>query len=225
MTINGRNVPPMTPYAITSCILFHGPGAEAVGHREALTFGRLLPFTGSELKKEGARELMSLLSRRPVGDGRYAVLVGPVDEVNPATSDVMLKTIEEFDPEGTRPFLWAWDLGGVSHTLRSRCILRFCPGVDPRGEAHEATALTVLRAYEDGDWVTVTEEVKAYPDLSALMRSVADLLPTKLIMPSPELRYVHLWETVRDLFTGTTLTPARVVCAFLMADHHAAVAR
>ncbi len=214
----------MTPYAITSCILFHGPGAEALGHREALAFGRLLPFTGSELRKEGARELVSLLSRRPVGDGRCSVLVGPVDEVNPATSDVLLKTIEEFDPEGTRPFLWAWDLGGVSHTLRSRCLLQFCPGVDPRGEAHEATALTLLRAYEGGDWVTVTEEVKAYPDLAALMRSVADLLPPKLTVPSPEPRYVRLWGTVRELFTGATLTPARVVCAFLVADHRATVA-
>lgn len=169
------------------------------------------------MKKEGARELVSLLSHRPVGDGRAAVLVGPVDEVNPATSDVLLKTVEEFDPEGTRPFLWAWDLGGVSPTLRSRCVLKYCPGTDSRGEVHESTARTLLVAYEGGDWVTLTEEVKAYEDLPALMRSVADLLPAKVRTPEP--RYENLWETLRDLFDGMTLTPARVVSAFLLAEH------
>ncbi len=208
-------------YVPTSCILFHGPGAETAGHSAATAFGRLLPFTGSSLKKEGARELVSLLSQRAVGSGRAAVLVGPVDEVNPATSDILLKTIEEFDPDGTRPFLWAWDLGGVSHTLRSRCILQFCPGVDPRGEAHETTARTLLRAYEGGDWVTVIEEVKGYDDTTALMRAVADLLPPKMMAPVPDPRHTHLWEAVRDLFDGAPLTPAKVVSAFLLADHRA----
>lgn len=210
-------------YEITSCILFHGPGAEAEGYASAKAYGRLLPFTGSELKKEGARELVSLLSHRPVGGGRAAVFVGPVDEVNPATSDVLLKTIEEFDPEGTRPFLWAWDLGGVSLTLRSRCILKFCAGTDLRGEAHESTARALLSAYEGGDWVTVTEEVKGYEDLASLMRSVADLLPPKLRVMNPEPRYANLWECLRDLFDGTTLTPARVVSAFLLAEHRTVV--
>lgn len=209
------------PYEVTSCILFHGPGAEIEGYASAKGYGRLLPFTGSELKKEGARELVSLLSHRPVGGGRASIFVGPVDEVNPATSDVLLKTIEEFDPDGTRPFLWAWDLGGVSHTLRSRCILKFCSGVDVRGEAHEATARTLLASYESGDWVTVTEEVKGYEDLLALMRSVTDLLPPKLRVPEPDPRYANLWEGLRELFDGTTLTPARVVSTFLLADHRA----
>lgn len=211
-------------YEVTSCILFHGPGSEAFGYGAAKAYGRLLPFTGSELKKEGARELVSLLSHRPVGGGRSSVLVGPVDEANPATSDVLLKTIEEFDPDGTRPFLWAWDLGGVSPTLRSRCVLKFCPGTDPRGEAHESTALALLRAYEDGDWVTVIEEVKSYDDLAALMRSVADLLPPKLGVTEPDLRYANLWDGLRDLFDGTTMTPARVVSCFLLAEHRTAMA-
>lgn len=174
------------------------------------------------MKKEGARELVALLSHRPVGDGRSSVLVGPVDEVNPATSDVLLKSIEEFDPDGTRPFLWAWDLGGVAHTLRSRCVLHFCPGLDTRGEAHDATARVLLRAYEEGDWVTVSEEVKGYDDLTGLIRSLIDLLPLKVTVPDADDRYVKLWEGSRDLFDGTTLTPARVISAFLLADHLAA---
>lgn len=119
MGVTGGDPPPpltlygdLVAYVPTSCILFHGPNAESVGHTGASTFGRLLPFTGSSLKKDGAREIVSLFSQRAVGGGQASVLIGPVDEINPATSDVLLKSIEDFDPAGTRPFLWAWDLGG-----------------------------------------------------------------------------------------------------------------
>jgi hypothetical protein len=74
----------------------------------------------------------------------------------------------------------------------------------------------------EGDWVTLTEEVKGYDDLAALMRSVTDLLPPQLSARTPEPRYTHLWDAVRELFDGATLTPARVVTAFLQADHRGA---
>jgi hypothetical protein len=209
-------------YTPTSCILYHGPGAESVGHAAALAFGRLLPFTGSSLKKEGARELVALLSQRAVGGGRSSVLVGPVDEVNPATSDVLLKTIEEFDPEGTRPFLWAWDLGGVSLTLRSRCILQFCPGVDARTEGYDTVAESLLAAYHEGDWVTVVEMLKEAESSDLLLRAVVDALAPKLSRPDPDVKHTSLWESLRPLFSGSPLTPARMVAAFLVADHRAA---
>lgn len=205
-------------YVPSSCILFHGPGAEDTGHAAAMAFGRILPFTGSSLKKDGARELVGILSHRPVGDGRASVLVGPVDEVNPATADVLLKTIEEFDLEGTRPFLWAWDLGGVPSTLRSRCILRFCPGVDTRTEAYSTESVSILKAYLDGDWATLTEEVKDHENLDLLLRAVVDLLAPKLVEPVPDPRHVALWDVLRPLFGAGNLTPARVVSAFLLAD-------
>jgi len=210
-----------TVYVPTSCILFHGPGSEAAGHAAATAFGRLLPFTGSSLKKEGARELVSLLSQRAVGSGRSAVLVGPVDEVNPATSDVLLKTIEEFNPDGTRPFLWAWDLGGVSLTLRSRCVLRFCPGADTRTEDYLSVAESLVGAYREGDWVTVIETVKESEGSDLLIRAVVDLLAPKLAVTDPDPRHVSLWECLRPLFNGAPLTPARLVAAFLQADHRA----
>lgn len=205
-------------YESTSCLLFHGPGAEAMGYAQATAFGRLLPFTGSSLKKEGARELVGLLAHRPVGGGRASVLVGPIDEVNPATSDVLLKTIEDFDPEGIRPFLWAWDLGGVSVTLRSRCILKFCPGTDTRTEAFESMADTVLKAFLDGDCVTLIEEVKEQEDVDLLLRAVVDRVAVKLLGKNPDPRYAALWDVLRPLFGSGTLTPARVVSAFLMVD-------
>jgi hypothetical protein len=202
---------------MTSCILFHGPGSESEGHREALAHGRLHPFTGSDLKKDGARELVGILSQRPVVP--TAVLVGPVDEVTPATSDVLLKVIEERDPLSVRPYLWAWDLGGVSSTLRSRCLLRFCPGVDARLEAYEPMARTVLKAYREGDWVTLIEEVKEVEGTDLLLRAVVNALTSDLSSPSPTPRYTALWDTLRPMFDGSPLTPARVVSAFLLADH------
>lgn len=206
-------------YEPTSCILFHGPGAEQEGYKHAQSFGRLIPFTGSNLKKDGARELVSLLSQRPVGDRRACVFVGPVDEIAAATSDVLLKTIEDFDPTGTRPFLWAWDLGGVSSTLRSRCVLRFCPGVDARTEGFASSAGSVLKSYLEGDWVTLIEEVKSLEDLDGLLRATVEHLAPKVITPSGDPRYVSLWESLRDLSSkSTTLTAARVVAAFLLAD-------
>lgn len=210
-------------YVITSCLLFHGPGAEDRGYKAAQGFGRLLPFTGAALKKDDARELVGLLSHRSVGGGRAAVLVGPVDEVAPATSDVLLKIIEDFDPEGIRPFLWAWDLGGVSHTLRSRCVLQFCPGTDPRTEAFVTMAMAVVKAYLDADWVTLTEELKGQESFDLLLRAIADLLAPKMAVVAPNPRHLHLWEALRGLFGTSNLTMARVVSAFLQADYRSGV--
>lgn len=210
-------------YVPTSCILFHGPNAESVGHTGASTFGRLLPFTGSSLKKDGAREIVSLFSQRAVGGGQASVLIGPVDEINPATSDVLLKSIEDFDPAGTRPFLWAWDLGGVAHTLRSRCILQFCAGNDSRTEEYLPMAVSLLKAYREGDWVTLVESLKENGSSDLLLRAVVDTLATNLAQPDPDPRYVSLWECIRSLFSGSTLTPARLVASFLQADLRAVV--
>lgn len=210
-------------YVPTSCILFHGPNAETDGHAAAMAFGRLLPFTGSSLKKDGARELVGLLSHRSVESGQVSVLVGPVDEMNSATSDVLLKTIEEFDPDGTRPFLWAWDLGGVLHTLQSRCIVRFCSGTDTRTESYVTMAASLLKAYLDGDWVTLIEDVREQENFDLLLRALIDILAVKLVAPDSHPRYLALWDCLRSLFRAGTLTPARVVSVFLLADHRAAL--
>ena len=212
-------------YIPTSCVLYHGPDAETVGHAAALAHGRLLPFTGSDLKKEGARELTSLISRGlPGGAPTGSVLVGPVDEVSSATSDVLLKTIEEFNPSGIRPFLWAFDLGGVSSTLKSRCVLQFCPGVDSRLEGYETSAQAVLKAYMEGNWVTLVDELKGEnQNLDLLLRSVVDALASGMSVSTPDSRHSHLWDTLRDLFGPAPITPARVVNSFLQAEHRSAL--
>ena len=141
-----------------------------------------------------------------------------------ATSDVLLKTIEDFNPSGVRPFLWAFDLGGVSNTLKSRCVLQFCPGVDTRLEGYEGSAQTVLRSYLEGDWVTLVDELKGEnQNLDILLRWVVDAVAPGMSVATPDPKYTHLWDTLRGLFGPAPLTPARVVSSFLLADHRASL--
>jgi hypothetical protein len=203
----------------TSCLLFHGPGSETRSHEEAAKFGKKVPFEGSGLKKDGARSFVELLSSLPVGSGTRSVVVGPMDEVAPGTSDVLLKTLEEFDPTGIRPFLWAWDLGGVSPTIRSRCVCFYVPGVDDRLEGYRTQAQGVLAAYRARDWVTLIE---SWGDLKGeevhLLRATVDVLSSSLGGgTSFDPRLGSLWESLRPLLGPAPLTPARVVSAFLEA--------
>ena len=203
-------------YKVTSCLLFHGPSAELAALDRAKAFGRLVPFDSSSLKKDGARSVVEMLSGLPVGSGTRSLLIGPLDEVAAATSDVLLKTIEEFDPEGIRPFLWAWDLGGVSKTIRSRCVCLFAGGVDVRLVEYAPAATQIVKAYLAKDWVTLVEAWKeSKGDEAVTLRAVADVLAVRLSAPDVDPRLSALWDNLRPLFGPMTLTPARILAAFL----------
>ena len=110
---------------MTSCILFHGPKARQAVLHEANCIGRLLaPPFGEEgaygLKVDEAREFVALLSTAPLGTAVGVVIAGPMDVASPKSSDVLLKSIEEFNASVVFPLLWAHDLGGVTGTIRSR---------------------------------------------------------------------------------------------------------
>jgi len=198
-----------------SCQLFHGPGSQEQAYLIAKTFGKVLPFDGGALKKEGCRELVDLLSQTPVGDGSHSVVVGPVDEAAAASTDVLLKAIEEL--KLVYPVLWAWDLGGVSSTLTSRCLTHFAPGVDIRWEGMIPIARMVLKAYLEGDWVSLIEEVKDIKEQDMLLRALVDVLQPKLESSTDPTPYLALWGHLRPLFSGGTLTQARILSAFLEA--------
>ena len=209
----------MVVQTFISCLLFHGPGSDARAHGEAKLFGLPIPFVDNSIaKKDGARSFVELMSSLPVGSGRRSIVVGPLDEVPPGSSDVLLKTLEEFNPQGVRPFLWAWDLGGVSPTIRSRCVCIFTPGEDERLEAYRHQAESLLKAYRTKDWVSLVDEWKdSKGDEIHLLRALVDLLGVSLGLPDPDPRLVSLWEHLRPMFGGTNLTPARVVSVFLEA--------
>jgi len=207
---------------VTSCLLFHGPGASEAAYKEASSFGSIIPFHGCDggLKKEGAREFVELMSYLPVGSGRRSVLLGPLDEITPVVGDVLLKTLEEFNPEGLRPFLWAWDLGGVLPTIRSRCLDIYAPGVDDRLEAFKAEGEKLLRFFLARDWSSLIESWKEGDkgQETLLLGATVQALSEKLGGSDVDPRLWDLWDRLREIRTGSAVTPAMVISAFIGND-------
>ena len=118
---------------MNSCLLYHGPDAESYALQQAELAGRLLapPFGKDGLKVDDARQIVSLLGSTPVGMQVGVVVVGPMELANSKSSDVLLKSIEEFQGGFVRPILWANDIGGVTSTIRSRCIDVWVPRSKP----------------------------------------------------------------------------------------------
>lgn len=204
-----------------SVLLFHGPGAEGAAHSAAARHGLVIQFgaSGEALKKDDARELVSLLGQTPVGSKAWAVAVGPLDEVSPAVADVLLKTLEEFRPEGIRPFLWARDLGGVVPTIRSRCLHEFVPGEDERVVLSRTQAEKLLSAYIQKNWTDLVTELKeSKGDEEFVLLAVVDVLQSRLGEDPIRNDLLSLWSALRNLFETreAPLTPARVLAAFLV---------
>lgn len=201
--------------------MFHGPGAEGSAHTAAKAHGLVVPFgaSGEALKKDDARELVALLGQTPVGSKAWAVAVGPLDEISPAVADVLLKTLEEFKPEGIRPFLWAWDLGGVIPTIRSRCVQEFVPGVDERVSSSRGQAEKLVSAYIQKNWTDLVSELKeSKGDEEFVLLAVVEVLQSRLGEEQIHADLLVLWKSLRNLFEvrEAPLTPARVLSAFLV---------
>ena len=125
---------------MSSCQLFHGPGARQAALDRALEIGRLVapPFGDEGLnvgkdstKPPGARDVVELLMSTPVGEKIGVVIIGPADKAAAQTGaawDVLLKTIEEIPSPYMQPIIWANDLGGVPLTIQSRCLEVWAPG-------------------------------------------------------------------------------------------------
>lgn len=203
-----------------SALLYHGPGAEGAAHDAAQKFGRVIPFgePGAVLKKDAARELVSLLNQTPVGSRPWSVVVGPIDEVRPDTADILLKTLEDPNPVGVRPFLWARDLGSVLPTIRSRCLLEFVPGEDERVLLQRPQAEQLLSLYIQKNWTDLVSELKDIKgEEEFVLLALVDVLQERLGDPSVQGDLLALWRSLRELFQRreAPLTPARVFSVFL----------
>ena len=107
---------------ITSVSLHHGRGAENAALSSAEAYGRILACLGTEkgVRKDDSREMLRIHNAPPTSDGLSSVVIGPMDLATPEAADALLKVVEEPSPY-TKPFLWAYDIGEVSPTIRSRC--------------------------------------------------------------------------------------------------------
>jgi len=195
--------------------LYHGPGALAAAHSAATARGKLTAAP-SGLRKDDIRELVGVLNSRPLGVGPHTVVVGPLDELRPEVSDVLLKTLEEPPDHGVEPYLWAWDLGGVAPTVRSRCVGTYVGGRDDRLVAYEAGARALLKQWVGRDWTTLVEALtNAKGDELLLVSAAYEVAATAYC--AGDRTYEPLLGAFRPLFGGATVTPARVVSACLEA--------
>ena len=198
---------------ISSAILFYGPGAKQEAHAFALSKGRLLapPFGESGLKTDEARQIVALLTSAPVGDRLGIVLVGPMDDANPKSSDVLLKSIEEFDGKIVCPVLWARDIGDVTPTISSRCLARWVCGEDDDDEGGgDRSALSLIQAWQGKDVVTLISTIKSWGPgeglvvISAVARKIAG-----------HGRYSNLWSALRRVLRYPDTLPIEILSAFL----------
>jgi len=203
-----------------SVLIHHGPGAEEAARNAARAYGLVVPFlaAGEALKKGDAREVVSLLGQTPVGSKAWGVVIGPLDEISPAVGDVLLKTIEEFNPEGIRPFLWARDLGGVIPTIRSRCLNEFVYGEDDRIGMCRPQADRLLKTYIRKNWTDLVTELKeSKGDEEFVLLALVDALQERLGDATVRDDLLRLWGALRELFRSreAPMTPARVLAVFL----------
>ena len=194
----------MPSYA--SAILFHGPGARTQARHAAHGLGRVLrEFGEGGLKIAESREIIGLMSNAPVGDEPGVIVVGPVDYAAHASTDVLLKTLEEFNPDIVRPVLWAHDETEVSPTIRSRCLRRWCPGeVSTDDDAMDAAREIVYESF-GGHRASVIEMMKD-KEPRVMLECVAKALAERGI--DDESR--PMWDRVRSAlsYPNTTFTEA-----------------
>lgn len=184
---------------MSSCTMFHGPGARRAALEEAGRLGRLVaPPIGDEgLKVEDARKVVELMMSVPVGDLIGTIVVGPLDEANPKASDVLLKTLEEFKGDFMQPVLWANDLGDVSQTIRSRCLEKFVAalGVEDDEKLMEGS-YKLIEAAVAGDYLTLVDTIKKFDKQEVpLLWALSEVLSNGLENPE----YRQIWERLRKV--------------------------
>ena len=118
------------------------------------------PFENG-LGVDETREIVYLLGSGVVGAQLGVVLMGPLDVMkSEAAADVLLKTLEEYNPDAVLPVMWAMDAGNVRSTIRSRCLEVWCPhGADPY-LGLEDQALGLCRAALTREWSSIIETLK-----------------------------------------------------------------
>lgn len=197
------------PY--TSATLFHGPRAEDEAHEYAAQLGRLLhdPFGVDGLKIGESREIIDLMNNTPLGDKPGVIIVGPMDHAWPSATDVLLKTLEEFDPNIFRPVLWAYDEGGVRGTIRSRCLRKWCPGDEVVDDEMLEKVGGLIDASLKRDRAVVLETLKELE--GDVLVAAAQVLKSRSMGPGEQ----GLWERLRQALKYTSPSATEIKVVFL----------
>ena len=201
---------------MSSCLLYFGPGARDVAINEAHKLGKLIadPFGDTGLKTDEAREFVLAMGSLPVGVNLGTLVVGPIDLAMPKASDVILKTIEEFDDSRIQPILWAHDAAGVTPTIRSRCLSRWVDNPDD-GDADQDlvdAGFDIVDAIHGKNIYRIPTIVSQFKKREhELIGSVADALSTD--MKHPESR--ALWDSLRPITLLHNPTGIEIIAALV----------
>jgi hypothetical protein len=176
------------------------------------------PLGEAGLKVDEARLAVKLLATVPVGTEKGVLVVGPIEMANAKAADVMLKSIEEFDERFIQPILWTHDLGGVSPTIKSRCLDRWAPSLDeiPDDDELVAAGYDLIQASQEREYWRLSEIVSRYIKTHKggeydLLRAAADALYTQL--DGDENR--QLWQQIRKAASNRNPTAIEITAAFL----------
>lgn len=180
--------------------------------RSVSALGRLVhrPFGDDGLKIAESREIIDIMNNTPVGDRPGVLVIGPLDRAAPASTDVLLKSIEEFNPDAVRPVLWALDETEVSPTIRSRCLRRWCPGENAVDEDVMEAARQLVSEALGGHRASVIELLNDR-DPREMLVGAAQALRERGI--DDETR--DLWEGVRAALRHRNPTATEALAAFL----------
>lgn len=194
-----------------SVLLFHGPGSKEKATEACLNVGHLIGSYGEDgLKKAVAQEVVAKLMETPPGDQVRSILVGPMDRSTGGASDALLKSIEEHDNERVHLFLWAWDWGEVSPTIRSRVIEKWCHGTLKEDESLSDLIDRLYGALMKQNTAQVIASVlEASRKEEELMRGLAD----RLVDGGLPVHLCPLWDSIRDVLSYKHVTSAMAVHA------------
>jgi len=198
-----------------SALLFHGPGAMEEAIDAVGKYGLLMgdPVGEEGLKTEHVREIVAKLQAPSPGSKRGVMVIGPVDNIPAKAADALLKTLEEVTPNRPLPILWANDAGVVIPTIRSRCLMTWCPaGADPDLPFFD-TAAALCRAALQRNWGTVVDLITSNKgDEEALLMATASVLSQS---EGDARQWLPMWLSIREALKSTHRSKTEVVSAFL----------
>lgn len=203
-----------------SPILFHGPTAQGRASAGAGEWGRVVGVFGDPtrgLDIETVRSAVEAMSSCPVGDRRGSVVLGPVDVLSQeGVIDLLLKTLEEVSVRIPRSYLWAHDVGSVRPTIRSRCLVEWCPGVVVVKRSSMEAARSVVASAMSKSTVGVVEGFAEMKD--DWKDSGEDFLRAVAVVCSRggDPAHLTLWGKVRSLTLAKDVPPmVEVLAGFL----------
>lgn len=202
---------------MASTLLYHGPSARDSALNAASDKGRLVcpPLGDDGLKVDDARMAVDLLLSTPMGLEVGVLVIGPMDLANPKASDTLLKSLEEFS-DLVQPILWAKDLGGVSPTIRSRCLAHWCPVVPGQAEMDEDEVIeglgrSAINAALSGNWGQLPDIDQMKGKEWALLHVMSEALKGRLAEPQG----AEMWEALRLVAMRTNPSPIELLGALL----------